>query len=625
MSFINVASTITGQCRSSANTHKSLLALRNSGQISSNDYNSAKTTNTTAFTAIQSRVTAAATAIAAQNAATANSNIALITTQQASVIADPTLKVYLLAPEYSGSGAWLDKSGNGKNATLQVGTATKSAAGNSIVLNGSTAWGFSNLSMASGNWTASVWYKPTGAPVGTSTKYLFGQQDAGNGRINIMMTYDWSWTGTFLRAGYWTPNNGGFFSSNIPLTTNSWTHILATYDGSSLKTYVNNSLLNSVPTTTASIDGGGAYMIGGYYQSSANYVVGEIGEVRVMSRVLNATEITNMYMENFPIIVGPPTAPVNLTGSIITESAFTVSWSGGHGADSYTYTINGVATTPTINNGLTSKSAAFTGLSPITAYTVVVTATNIVGSTSSSSTSVTTIRDLSLKTDLRLWLDGNDAYSMTRTATNTVTAWRDKSTNAVLPTISGSATGLTYSGTNAVVWSGSYLTMPNGTLPNGNSSFIYFFVVRSPNQNNTRLVNIGTSNSFGTQLGLHYRGSDMNFFQPDLTTTVPPANQINIITISYNGTTRVRTIALNGATGSTDTLGSVLNLPTTSQIIGANASAGEVFSGNFYDVLVYSTALSTAQRQDVEGYLAWKWGFQTTLPANHPYRNSAPA
>jgi hypothetical protein len=82
---------------------------------------------------------------------------------------------------------------------------------------------------------------------------------------------------------------------------------------------------------------------------------------------------------------------------------------------------------------------------------------------------------------------------------------------------------------------------------------------------------------------------------------------------------------LNGATGSTDTLGSVLNLPTTSQIIGANASAGEVFSGNFYDVLVYSTALSTTQRQDVEGYLAWKWGIQATLPANHPYRNSAPA
>jgi hypothetical protein len=213
---------------------------------------------------------------------------------------------------------------------------------------------------------------------------------------------------------------------------------------------------------------------------------------------------------------------------------------------------------------------------------------------------------------------------MTRTATNTISAWRDKSTFAITPTISGSSTGLTYSGTNAVAWSGSYLTMPNGSLPNGNSSFTYFFVVRTPNQNNTRLVNIGTSNQVGTQLGLHYRGSDMNFFQPDLTTTVPPANQTNIITISYNSTTRVRTIALNAATGATDTLGSALNLPTTSQIIGANTGAGEVFSGNFYELLVYSRALSTELRQKVEGFLAWKWGIQARLPSNHPYLNSAP-
>ena len=37
------------------------------------------------------------------------------------------------------------------------------------------------------------------------------------------------------------------------------------------------------------------------------------------------------------------------------------------------------------------------------------------------------------------------------------------------------------------------------------------------------------------------------------------------------------------------------------------------------EILVYNTSLSLSDRQSVEGYLAWKWGLQTTLPLSHPY------
>jgi hypothetical protein len=33
---------------------------------------------------------------------------------------------------------------------------------------------------------------------------------------------------------------------------------------------------------------------------------------------------------------------------------------------------------------------------------------------------------------------------------------------------------------------------------------------------------------------------------------------------------------------------------------------------------------SATDRQKIEGYLAWKWGIQASLPAAHPYRNAAP-
>jgi hypothetical protein len=49
-----------------------------------------------------------------------------------------------------------------------------------------------------------------------------------------------------------------------------------------------------------------------------------------------------------------------------------------------------------------------------------------------------------------------------------------------------------------------------------------------------------------------------------------------------------------------------------------------MMNGYIAETLVYNRALSTDDRQTVEGYLAWKWGLQTTLPSTHPYRLSNP-
>jgi hypothetical protein len=59
----------------------------------------------------------------------------------------------------------------------------------------------------------------------------------------------------------------------------------------------------------------------------------------------------------------------------------------------------------------------------------------------------------------------------------------------------------------------------------------------------------------------------------------------------------------------------------------ANQASGspETLNGNIAEVIVYTTSLTTTQRQQVEGYLAWKWGLQANLPAStHPYRTFKP-
>ena len=54
-------------------------------------------------------------------------------------------------------------------------------------------------------------------------------------------------------------------------------------------------------------------------------------------------------------------------------------------------------------------------------------------------------------------------------------------------------------------------------------------------------------------------------------------------------------------------------------------SAGESFTGSIGDVLIFSDALSGEDRQRVEGFLAWKYGLASALPADHPYKTAAPS
>jgi hypothetical protein len=65
------------------------------------------------------------------------------------------------------------------------------------------------------------------------------------------------------------------------------------------------------------------------------------------------------------------------------------------------------------------------------------------------------------------------------------------------------------------------------------------------------------------------------------------------------------------------------NTPTVQFTLGMSTSGGQ-----FGDIIIYNTALTTAQRQMIEGYLMWKWGIRTgtvpvfslyTTPSSHPY------
>lgn len=95
-----------------------------------------------------------------------------------------------------------------------------------------------------------------------------------------------------------------------------------------------------------------------------------------------------------------------------------------------------------------------------------------------------------------------------------------------------------------------------------------------------------------------------------------------LVASRLNGITT--TLWLNG-TATQNTTGSSLALSSaTISLGGTNDGSDSELNGWIAEVLVYTSALTDADCQRIEGYLAWKWGLQANLAVGHPFRNTPP-
>lgn len=60
-------------------------------------------------------------------------------------------------------------------------------------------------------------------------------------------------------------------------------------------------------------------------------------------------------------------------------------------------------------------------------------------------------------------------------------------------------------------------------------------------------------------------------------------------------------------------------------VVGGSGQANQYdFDGAVYEIVILDSAISDADRQKMEGYLAWKWGLEASLPVDHLYYSAAP-
>jgi len=272
--------------------------------------------------------------------------------------------------------------------------------------------------------------------------------------------------------------------------------------------------------------------------------------------------------------------------------------------------------------------------------------------TSSSVTSVYTPPVPPTIPGLQLWLDASDPFGNGTVPANgaTLTSWIDKSSNAYNTTNLNVNNSTPYNvmyyqtsykngigGISLPGWTSPYASIPAGTFANSMTIFAVFNCTGSTNLNAPLLYRTGNApaNNRPHPFGIEYANFEYDYGAD------PTNNTGNILAFNpFQVTSPILINAVYRQTGAPS-----LYLYSNGNILGSNIAISPAPSGQdigtrffvagrgdgngnrndsvFGEVLVYNTTPTTLQRQQIEGYLAYKWGF--TLPVSHPYygRSSA--
>jgi hypothetical protein len=229
----------------------------------------------------------------------------------------------------------------------------------------------------------------------------------------------------------------------------------------------------------------------------------------------------------------------------------------------------------------------------------------------------------------QLWLDAADSSSIT--GTTTVTQWRDKSGNA---RHLGVGSGTTSYANNAIQLTNSYMFVTSAV---NLINVTVFIVVKTTGGNNQTVfagrpnanVNWSSSDGFGFYMDYtssirYYGGEDAvgRTLSFSANTSIPRLFSFQTIGSSVSG-------RMDGTLQSTGTLLSARTSTAQGFAIGGEwqgSSYGNIITNaSLYEIIVYNSDVTNNQRQQVEGYLAWKWGLRSSLPTTHPYYNFPPS
>lgn len=225
------------------------------------------------------------------------------TTINALSVYTQSLQLYLdtgNSASYSGSGStWNDLSGFGRNATLFNTPTYSSNFGGYLAFDDAsaeyaTAPNLGNLS----NWTVEAWFRLTSSLSGKVTAIISNEFDLIN-KLNFSIGTNNAPTNYNLTAGFF---DGQWRNvTGVTPSINTWYQIAGTYDGSTLRQYLNGVANGGTLNYAGNPQSGGVVRIMRRWDtdtSAGNLVKGDLAIVRIYSTALSSNIILNNFNVN---------------------------------------------------------------------------------------------------------------------------------------------------------------------------------------------------------------------------------------------------------------------------------------------------------------------------------------
>lgn len=195
---------------------------------------------------------------------------------------------------YPGSGTTWTDTVQSKTFTLYGSPTYNSANGGYLTFDpASSQYAESSTSLTSSltSYTIEAWHYYTGGNSGTSACIVTEVFPGSTSKINYSLGYNTTSTG--VQNGFY---DGGTWRSTAAqiLTINTWNHIVGTYDGATVKLYVNNSLVQSGAVTVTPVSSQGGIRLMRRWDSG-DYWKGNLAVVRMYTGSLDSTQISQNF------------------------------------------------------------------------------------------------------------------------------------------------------------------------------------------------------------------------------------------------------------------------------------------------------------------------------------------
>jgi len=199
---------------------------------------------------------------------------------------------------YPGSGStWFDLT-TGNDATL-VNSPTYSSNFNGILQFSKSSFEYGTIPNIGTiqNWTVEVWVRFTSSLTG-QISMVVGNQFNLSSSINFTIGTNSAPSSYNIVAGFF--QNGWYNTTGFAPTLNTWYQIVGTYDGSTIRQYVNGNASGGTLNVSATLQSGGEVRIMRRWDSTlttGNLFDGDLAIVKIYDKALNSSQINSLWNE----------------------------------------------------------------------------------------------------------------------------------------------------------------------------------------------------------------------------------------------------------------------------------------------------------------------------------------